>query len=131
MDTTPHRRPPTLGLISDVFAQITGLFQTEIRLLRAELNEKISLVVRGVVLLAVAAVLMLAALFLLLQALVGWLVMLGLAPPLAALAVGGGVLIIALIAVFIAARSLSAKRLAPRRSLDQLSREARTIKDHL
>ena len=128
MDTTPGRRQPTLSLLGDVFAQVTGLFQTELHLLRAELNEKIALVVRGIVLLMVAAVLMLAALFLLLQALVGWLVVLGLAAPLAALAVGGGILLIGLIAALVAARSLSAKNLAPRRSIDQLSREARTVK---
>jgi uncharacterized membrane protein YqjE len=128
MDATPGPRQPTLGLISDVFSQVTSLFQTELHLLRAEMNEKIALVVRSIVLLMVAAVLMLAALFLLLQALVGWLVMLGLAPPLAALAVGGGILLVGLIAALIAARALSPKSLAPRRSLDQLSREARALK---
>ena len=128
MDTTPGRRQPTLSLLSDVFTQITSLFQTELHLMRAEINEKISLVVRSIVLLLVAAVFLLASLFLLLQALVGWLVMLGLVPPLAALAVGGGILLVGLVAALIAARSLTAEKLTPRRSLDQLSREARTIK---
>lgn len=131
MDSLPRGRQPTLGLIGDVFAQVTGLFHTEIQLLRTELNEKIALIVRSIVLLVVAAVFLLAALFLLLQALVAWLVMLGLVPPVAALAVGGGILVIGAIAAAVAARALSVKTLAPRRSLDQLSRDGRAIKDQI
>ncbi len=68
----------TVNLITDVIGDAAHLFQTEIRLIRTEINEKIARVVNGGTLVAIGAVAGLAAVFLLLQAIVRWLVVAGL-----------------------------------------------------
>ena len=65
----------------------------------------------------------------LLQALVVWLTELGLAPALAALIVGGGVAIIALVLTYKGINALKASNLAPTRTVESLRRDAQMIQE--
>jgi len=71
-------RPSTPALFADALSQMTSLFETELRLVRTELSEKMSAALRAIAIIAVAAVLMLAALFIILIGIVEVLIALGL-----------------------------------------------------
>ena len=68
----------TVNLVTDVIGDAAHLFQTEIRLIRTEINEKIARLANGGTLVASAATAGLAAVLLVLQAIVRWLVVAGL-----------------------------------------------------
>src|ERR1051326_1272629 len=67
-----------VNLFADVIGDAVHLFQTEIRLIRAEINEKFGRLANGGTLVAAGASAALAAIFLLLQAIVRWLAVAGL-----------------------------------------------------
>lgn len=131
MSVDTSGRPSTPGLVADAIAQLTRLVETEIRLVRTELGEKISAAVRAVVMLVVSAVLLVAALVLILQGLVYLLVYFGMQPFIAAFIVGIVVAAIAGIVVYIALQRLSADNLKPKRTMTQISRDATAIKDQV
>lgn len=131
MQTEATGRPSTPSLVADAIAQLTRLVETEIRLVRTELGEKISDAVRAVVLLVVSAVLLVAALILILQGIVYLLVYFGLQPFVAAFVVGIVIAVIAGIVVWVALRALSTDNLKPKRTLNQISRDAHVIKDQV
>ena len=124
-------RPSTPSLFADALSQMTALFETEIRLVRTELSEKISLAIRAVVVLLAAAVLLLVGLLLVLFGVVYVVVALGLPTWGAFLAVGGFFVVVGAIALFIALRSLSADNLMPKRSIGQLGKDATIVKEQV
>src|SRR5215211_2317286 len=69
---------PLTSLFTDTVAELTNLFQTEIRLVRAEINEKLSKVANSGVLIGAGAIVMVPAVFILLLAIVRWLAVAGL-----------------------------------------------------
>ncbi len=123
--------PSTPALVADALHQMATLFEAEIRLVRTELSEKITSAVRAVVVLLVSAVL-----------LPGRPV-----PPagrlrrtpggvrasaLAAyMAVGGGLGLIGLVALFFALRGLSAENLTPKRVMTQFAKDAEVVKEQV
>ena len=118
--TPDPERPSTPSLIGDAIRQATQLVATEVALVRLEAGEKLTLALTSIVSLVGAAVFIIVALIFLLQGLVEFLVAKGLAPFLASLAVGGGLALVALIAIVVAARNLSMARLKPTRTLRQV-----------
>lgn len=111
-------RPSTPGLIADAIKQTMALFSAEVSLVRLEATEKLVIALTAIVGIVVAAVFMIVALIFLLQGLVELLVQLFGWPIFAAsFAVGGGILVIAVIAALVAARRLSAAKLKPERTL--------------
>jgi hypothetical protein len=122
----------TIGnLLTDVLGDVTHLFQTEIRLIRVEFNEKLSRLANGGVMVACGAVAALAALFLLLQALVRWLEIAGLPNQWGYLIVG---LVIAAGAAFALTRGISnikSTSLVPDRTLEQVRADVETVKEHV
>src|SRR5205085_3536607 len=86
--TDRAQQPSTPHLFIEALAQLAALFRTEIRLVRTELGEKAAKAVNAVGMMAGAFILLLLALFILLEGLVAWLVAEGLAPYWAAVAVG-------------------------------------------
>lgn len=124
-------RPSTPTLFADALAQITLLFETEIRLVKTELSEKISGAIRAIVVLLVAAVLLLAALFLLLIGVVELLVAFGLLPWQAYFAVGIVIAVCAGVALYLAVRRLSVDQMAPKRSFSQLGKDAGIVKEQV
>jgi drug/metabolite transporter (DMT)-like permease len=116
-------------LLADLTHSVTTLFRKEIELARAEISEKLSQagVAAGAV--AAGAILALAALIVLLQALVIALSELGVAPALSALIVGGVVAIIAFALIYKGMNDLKASNLAPTRTVEALRRDAHMVKE--
>lgn len=122
-------RPSTPALFADALSQMTALFETELRLVRTEVGEKLSAAVRAVVVIVVAAVFLLAALVLLLVGLVQVLIAYGMVPWQAYLAVGVFIAVVGIIALLVAIRQFSADRLMPKQSFSQLSKDADVVKE--
>ena len=124
-------RPATTSLIADAISQLGRLIETEVRLVRTELGEKISAAVHAVVMLVVSAILLVAALIFLLQGLVDLLVYFGMQPFAAAFTVGVAIAIIGGIVIWMALRMLSAEQMKPRRTMNQLGKDATAIKEQV
>ena len=116
-------------LIGDLSGSVSTLFRKEIQLARAETSEKItqSMVAMGAI--AGGAILALAALIVLLQALVIALSELGVPPGWASLIVGVIVAAIAYFMIHKGTNDLKASSLAPDRTMDSLRRDAQLAKE--
>jgi len=117
-------------LIGDLSGSISNLFRKEIQLARAETSEKItqSMVAMGAI--AGGAILALAALLVLLQALVIALSELGVPPGWASLIVGVVVAAIAYFMIHKGTNDLKASSLAPSRTIDSLRSDTHMAKEH-
>jgi hypothetical protein len=127
MQTTDDRS--LKELFGDLTHSVTTLFRKEIELARAETSEKVSQVAFAAGSLAAGAILALAALIVLLQALAIALTELGLAPALSALIVGGVVAIVAFGLIYKGMNDLKAKSLAPTRTVESLRQDAHMVKE--
>lgn len=117
------------SLIASAFSQSNDLVQAEFRLARAEIAEKFAATRSGLAFMAIAAVLLIAALGLLLQALVSLLIENGVSPPLATVIVGGAVGLLGMALFVIGQRRLSPKQLVPERTLRSLAQDKRVVED--
>ena len=124
-------RPSTTSLMADAFAHLTRLFETEIRLVRTELGEKISEAVRAIAILLVSAVLLVAALILILQGIVQLLVYFGMQPFAASFTVGIVIAAVGGIAIYMALKNLSPSHLTPNRTVDQVGKDVHVLKDQI
>src|SRR5262245_11500986 len=109
-----------VNLFADVTSDAVHLFQTEIRLIRAEINEKIGRLANGGTLIVAGAVAALAAVFLLLQAIVRWLAVAGLPEEWGYLLVGIVVAAIAAGLLMGGINRIKSTNLMPDRTLDQI-----------
>lgn len=121
----PRQAP---SLIVETIKNFTNLMQTELQLAKAEMAENLSRAGTGIALIAVAGILALTALNVLAGALVAYIATTGLSAGTAALLVGGGVLLIAVILVLVGKSRLSASALEPTRTINNLQRDATTVK---
>jgi uncharacterized membrane-anchored protein len=122
-------RVSTPSLFAEALSQMTTLFETEIRLLKSEIGEKITQAVTSIGVLVVSAVLLVAALILLLEGVVQLLIAYGWSAYGSNFLVGVIIAVIGGIAVFMAMKGLSASNLAPSRSMTQLSKDAQIVKE--
>jgi hypothetical protein len=120
-----------VNVFADVIDDAVHLFQTEIRLIRAEINEKIGRLANGGTLVAAGGVAALAAVFLLLQAIVRWLAVAGLPDEWGYLLVG--IVVAAASAGLLTAgiNRIKSTNLMPDRTLDQLKADFATVKEHV
>jgi len=116
-------------LIGDLSGSISTLFRKEIQLARAETSEKITQSMVAVGAIAGGAILALAALIVLLQALVIAIAEMGVPPALAALIVGVIVAAIAYFMIHKGTNDLKASSLAPSRTMDSLRRDTQLAKE--
>ncbi|MGF7163125.1 protein-S-isoprenylcysteine O-methyltransferase Ste14 [Rhodoligotrophos appendicifer] len=119
------------NLLSEVLGQITSLFRKEMQLARAEVSEKLDTAVGAIGAIVAGAVLIIAALGALVQAAVLGLIMAGIAPHWAALVVGVVLAIIGIIVVKMGMSQLSAAKLAPKRTVAQVNRDATLARDQV
>ena len=124
-------RPSTPSLFADALSQMTVLFETEIRLVRTEVSEKISFAIKAVIALLVAAVLGLAGLFIILFGIVQVVIALGVVTWLAYFIVGIVIAGLGGVAALFGIRRLSADKLMPSRSMDQLGKDATIVKEQV
>ena len=122
-------RPSTPTLIGDAIRQASGLVSAELQLARLEATEKLTMVIVSLVSLVVAAIFVIVALIFLLTGLVGLLAhLLHWADWQASLAIGGAVALIALLAIILAARNLSAAKLKPGRTIRQVQQATEIVR---
>ena len=127
---TPGRPSPP-SLFADALSQMTVLFETEIRLVRTEISEKISFAIKAVIALLVAAVLLLAGLFIILFGIVQLVIYFGVIYWLAYFIVGAVIAAIGGAVLLFALKRLSTDNLMPKQSLDQLGKDAHIVKEQV
>jgi Putative Actinobacterial Holin-X, holin superfamily III len=118
-------------LLADLSNSITTLFRKEIQLVRAETSEKITQAGVAMGSIAGGAILALAALIVLLQALVIGIAEAGVPAGWASLIVGVIVAMIAYILIHKGTSDLKASNLAPSRTVDSLKRDAQIAKEQV
>jgi hypothetical protein len=116
-------------LLADLTESITTLFRKEIQLARAETSEKVTQVAVAIGAIAGGAVLALAALIVLLQALVIAITEAGVPAGWASLIVGVVVAIIAYVLIHKGTNDLKGSSLAPTRTMDSLKRDTQVVKE--
>jgi hypothetical protein len=119
------------SLLSELSRDITTLFRKEIELARAETSEKVTQSIVAIGSIAGGAILALAALMVLLQALVIAISELGVPPALSSLIVGVVVAAIAYGLIHKGTSDLKAGSLAPHRTIDSLKRDAQVAKEQV
>jgi hypothetical protein len=122
---------PLGSLFTDVVSQLTHLFQTEIRLVRAEVNEKVSRAANGGALIGAGAIILLPAVFILLLAAVRWLAVAGLPEHWGLVLVGGLVAVIGVALLMKGINSLKGPALVPRRTIEQVRADLSIAKEHV
>ena len=118
-------------LVADLSNNIATLFRKEIQLVRAETSEKVTQVGVAMGSIAGGAILALAALIVLLQALVIGLTEAGIPAGWASLFVGLVVAVIAYVLIHKGTSDLKASHLAPSRTVDSLKRDAQVAKEQV
>jgi hypothetical protein len=111
---------PLSSVLTAMVSEVAYLLQTEIRLARAELSEKLSNAANGGAMIGASAILLLAGLFILLLAAVRWLEIAGLPDQWGLLVVGGAVVAIGIGLVLAGARNFKGSALMPRRTIEQV-----------
>lgn len=111
---------PLASLFTDLIAEVTQLFQAEIRLVRAEMNEKVSRVANSGALIGASAVVMLPAVFILLLAIVRWLEVAGLPDQWGLLIVGVVVAALGTLLLMKGINNLKGSALVPQRTIEQV-----------
>lgn len=110
-------------LLSDALSQASTLFRNEAELAKAEASEKMSEAARGIGVAAIGIVFVIPAITLLLMAFAAALVTAGLSPAISCLLVAIIGFLIAGIAVAYGKSRLTAERLTPKATLDQMRRD--------
>ena len=123
--------PGLFHALSDTVSRATDLIQLEVRVFKAELDEKLSHVKAGLSLIVSGAIFIAGALFLLLQAAVLVLVEAGLSPALATLLVAGAAIVIGLAFMLTGRKQMSGGALVPERTIHDLQRDTRLVKEKL
>jgi acyl-coenzyme A thioesterase PaaI-like protein len=119
------------ALFADLSSNITTLFRKEIQLVRAETSEKVTQAGVAMGSIAGGAILALAALIVLLQAVVIGLSHAGIPAGWASLIVGVVVAVIAYVLIHKGTSDLKASHLAPTRTVDSLKRDAQVAKEQV
>jgi hypothetical protein len=111
---------PLASLFTDLISEVTQLFQAEIRLVRAEMNEKVGRIANSGALIGAGAVVMLPAVFILLLAIVRWLEVAGLPDQWGLLIVGVVVAALGTLLLMKGINNLKGSALVPQRTIEQV-----------
>lgn len=131
MSTQPLHRPGVVTLVTAAMSQTADLLQTEFRLARTELAEKLAAFRGGLVMMVMGTIFLIAALGLILQALVSMLIAGGVSPAVAILIVAGGAALLGLVLFMSGQSRLQPAELTPDRTLNALARDSRMVKETL
>jgi Putative Actinobacterial Holin-X, holin superfamily III len=113
------------SLASKVLNEITTLVRTELKLLRTEISEKLTFSSLSAALIGAGAFLLLATILLLVQAGVAGLVAYGFSWPIAFLIAAAITLVVGAGLVWFGFNGLSAEKLAPSKTINQLQKDTR------
>lgn len=120
---------PLTSVIQRAAAEVTYLIQTELRLARTEVSDKLGQLANGGVQVGIGAVMALAGLIIFLLAIVRWLEVAGLPSEWGLLLVGGGVVLLGIVLLLRGTRSMKGSNLVPQRTLDQLKADLSAIQE--
>jgi Putative Actinobacterial Holin-X, holin superfamily III len=112
-------------------SELTNLFQTEIRLVRAEINEKLSKAANSGALIGAGAIVMLPAVFILLLAIVRWLAVAGLPEQWGLTLVGLVVAALGVALLMMGINNLKGSALVPRRTIEQVRADISVAKEQV
>lgn len=129
MSTDPNTQKSTTGVFSDVLEHVSTLVRKEVDLARAEISENLSKAGVAIGLLVGAAVIALTALNVLSAALVAALTEAGIEAGWSALIVGVALAIIAFALMSKGLSDLKLSSLAPTRTVKNVERDAKTVKE--
>ncbi len=115
----------------DVMRQTVALLHTEASLARAEISENLETIAGGLAMLIAGATLIIPALVLILEAAAAAVTAAGLAEYWSLAIFGGGAFILGIVLALIGRRRLRISTLKPRKTLDQLSRDAVLAKEQM
>jgi uncharacterized membrane protein YqjE len=116
--------------LSEFLGDLTDLIQKEIRLVQAEVSEKIGARLQALIWVAAAGVIALVAALFFLAGIVFALIAWGLSPYLSCFAVAAALAILAVI-LFSYGQTLLAEGLLPSRTARQLNQDIKTVKEQL
>src|SRR5436309_12945186 len=122
---------PLASVMTQVVSDLAFLLQTEFRLARAEVGEKMSQAANGAMFLGIAAVLSLAGLFVLLLAAVRWLEIAGMPDQWGYLLVGVVTLGAGVLLAMKGVNNFKASSLKPDRTIEQLRADYSVAKEHV
>ncbi len=130
MSVDPQSGRTVPDLLGDLLREATELFRTEGKLIRAEISDKVTQMQLAGGSLVAGAICLLVSLIVLSGALV---VALGkiMDPAWAALLVGVAIAVLGVVLLAAGKKSLEAVNLAPERSLDQLQKDSRMVKEQV
>mgnify|MGYP006295318969 CR=1 FL=1 len=127
--TAAPSAPSTAELIGRLLDSLPALFRKEVALARSEIDAQARGAVQALGLVAGGAVLAMVALNVLAAALVEAIAEAGIEPGWAALVVGGGVALIALLLFMRGANDLKRTRFKPDRTIESVRSDVRTVKE--
>ena len=122
---------PVSELISDALQQFSRLVRSEVALARAEVSGKARQAARGGAMLGVAAAFALPSLFILMMALAAVLREVGLAASVSYLVTAIVGFAVSAVLVKVGLDRLKAEAFIPNRTINQLHRDAATMKEHI
>ncbi|KQQ12125.1 hypothetical protein ASF53_15840 [Methylobacterium sp. Leaf123] len=130
----PNPSPPPSSiqaLVADALREASELASKEIALFRTEMTSNIRSLFIGLAMMVLAAVFAVTAMLVLIGALVKFVATLVGSEWLAALLVGGGMLLVAVVLGVIGARAMSLSNLAPTRTSRQVRQDARALTERV
>lgn len=130
----PNPSPPPSSiqaLVADALREASELASKEIALFRTEMTNNVRSLFIGLAMMVLAAVFAVTAMLVLIGALVKFVATLVGSEWLAALLVGGGMLLIAVVLGVIGARAMSLSNLAPTRTSRQVRQDARALTERV
>src|ERR1700730_19077350 len=127
----PLRRPGVVTLATAAFSQTADLLQTEFRLAKVELAEKMTAVRGGLIMILIGAIFLIAALGMILQAVASILINSGVSPSVAILLVAGGSAVIGLVLFLMGQNRLNPAQPSPHPTLQPLAPGSRLVKETL
>ncbi|GJE28668.1 phage holin family protein [Methylobacterium organophilum] len=119
------------GLVAEALREASDLARKEIALFRTEMTENVRSLFIGLGMMVAAAVFAVTALFVLIGALVKYVATLVNSEWLAALIVGGALLLVAVILALVGAKAMSVSNLAPTRTSRQVRQDARALSERV
>ncbi|HEV2542345.1 MAG TPA: phage holin family protein [Methylobacterium sp.] len=130
--SSPPPPPSSIqSLVADALREASELASKEIALFRTEMTNNVRSLFVGLAMMVVAAVFAVTAMLVLIGALVKYVATLVGSEWLAALLVGGGLLLVAVVLGIIGARSMSLSNLAPTRTTRQVRQDARALTERV
>lgn len=118
-------------LLGDALRDSSELAQKEFALFRTEMSESVRRMFMGLAMIVVAAIFAMAALILFTDALVHWLAGYVGSEALAALIVGGGMALVAIVLGLVGRSAIASFTLQPRRTLRSVRRDAEVLSERV